>query len=227
MTFLCTSIFTHIFTTLRLWQEAQREQLCVGKAEVGATGGECVLSEQNNSWLPKHSIEKPPAFFFFLLFAVTNAQLCRNIQASGATVIDVEMLLDQITPGVKAGMGRGSEWKILFGTAAQGGTSSLNAEAARWTFLGELWIGRQMLLKSKVRAELRETSHCKPASESIHNLHPPGFPLKLRLRHLHTLYSLNSDPLAPLHQYLHLLLLNTCAPIYYEIWNFIIWFLLH
>lgn len=43
----------------------QKGQLCVGKAEVGASRGECVLSVQNNSWLQLYSIDKPPAFFFF------------------------------------------------------------------------------------------------------------------------------------------------------------------
>lgn len=48
---------------------SERAALCVGKAEVGATRGECVLSEQNNGWLPKHSTEKAPAFFFFFFFS--------------------------------------------------------------------------------------------------------------------------------------------------------------
>lgn len=42
----------------------QKEQLCVGKAEVWASRGECVPSMQNNRWLPMFTAEQPPVFFF-------------------------------------------------------------------------------------------------------------------------------------------------------------------
>lgn len=41
-----------------------------------------------------------------------------------------------------------------------------------------------MLLKIEVTAEVRETSNCKLAFESIQHLHPSGFPLKLKHRNL-------------------------------------------
>lgn len=59
-------------------------------------------------------------FFFFLLFAVTNARLCRNIQASQVTVIDVEMLLDQVTPELKLGWAEVLNKRCCLGCSTEG-----------------------------------------------------------------------------------------------------------
>lgn len=72
----------------------QKEPLWLGKAEVGANRGECVQSLQNNTrsrLLEQHWKVSAYFFFFFsssslLSCCYTNAQLCRNIQASQVTM---------------------------------------------------------------------------------------------------------------------------------------------
>lgn len=85
---------------------AQKEQLCVGKAEMGGSKGECFHSVQNNSWLPEQHW-KASAFFFSyspsLSRCYTNTQLCRNIWAIQVTVMHMEMLSDQMTSQSRCG----------------------------------------------------------------------------------------------------------------------------
>ncbi len=92
---------------------AQKEQLCVGEAEVGVSRGECFHSVQNNSWLPDQHWKASDFFFFFfpvlLLHKRTVVQEYSS-QSSYSNTHGNAFGSDNLT--VKAAPGRIFMWKM-------------------------------------------------------------------------------------------------------------------
>lgn len=65
-----------------------------------------MFSEQNNSWLPKHGTEKPPAFFFFFFAVCCNKRTVVQEHSGQSSYSNRRgNAFGSNNPRVKAGMG--------------------------------------------------------------------------------------------------------------------------
>lgn len=109
---------------------AQKEQLCVGKAEVGVSRGECFHSVQNNSWLPDQHWKASAFFFFFFFFllrcpAATQTHSCAGIFEPVKSQQHTAFGSNDLT--VKAAPGRKDT--VVFGRRQRGTSIQFNSDA--------------------------------------------------------------------------------------------------